>query len=115
MLARFTARVEPDIPANTEHMAIAWPLETEGRKRWAGSALLSAEGETLAVARALLVEPRVVRPTDFSVHSNSSPRSLRVFSHVDLYSNGLLARPSKGKWVLPTVSIMEHSVVDRIG
>ena len=58
VLARFTARIEADIPAGTEHTVIAWPLESEGRKRHAGSALLSAEGETLAVASALLVEPR---------------------------------------------------------
>jgi hypothetical protein len=57
-LARFTARVDPEIPADTEHVVIAWPLETDGRKRHAGSALLSADGEVLAVASALLVEPR---------------------------------------------------------
>jgi hypothetical protein len=59
VLARFAARVEPDIAAGTEHVVIAWPIETDGRKRRAGSALLSAEGETLAVADALLVEPRL--------------------------------------------------------
>jgi hypothetical protein len=40
-------------------VVIAWPIETDGRKRRAGSAVLSAEGETLAVASALLVEPRM--------------------------------------------------------
>jgi hypothetical protein len=58
VLARFTALVDADIPADTEHTVIAWPLEAEGRKRHAGSAMLSAQGETLAVASALLVEPR---------------------------------------------------------
>ena len=37
---------------------IAWPIEIDGRKRHAGSAVLTAEGEVLATARALLVEPR---------------------------------------------------------
>jgi hypothetical protein len=47
-----------EVFAGTEHVVVAWPIEAEGRKRHAGSALLSAEGETLAVASALLVEPR---------------------------------------------------------
>jgi hypothetical protein len=39
--------------------SIAWPIEANGRKRHAGSAVLSGEGEVLAVASALLVAPRV--------------------------------------------------------
>ena len=57
-LVQFTARVGADVPAEAEHVVIAWPIETEGRKRRAGSAVLSAEGEPLAVASALLVEAR---------------------------------------------------------
>jgi len=57
-LVQFTAGVFADVPADTEHVVIAWPIETDGRKRRAGSALLSADGETLAAASALLVEPR---------------------------------------------------------
>jgi hypothetical protein len=57
-LARFAVRIDADIAAGAEHVVIAWPIETDGRKRYAGSALLSAERETLAVASALLVEPR---------------------------------------------------------
>ena len=37
---------------------MAWPLELDGRKHHAGIALLSSGGETLAVARALLIEAR---------------------------------------------------------
>jgi len=59
VLARFTARVDSEVRAGSEHVVIAWPIETDGRKRRAGSAVLSAEGETLAVASALLVEPRM--------------------------------------------------------
>jgi hypothetical protein len=57
-LARFTARVGAEIPVGEEHVVVAWPIETDGRKRYAGSAVLSAEGETRAVASALLIEPR---------------------------------------------------------
>ena len=40
------------------HVVIGWPMETDGRKRYAGAAVMSAEGKTLAIARALLIEPR---------------------------------------------------------
>ena len=58
MLARLTARVDAPVVAGDEHVVIAWPIVVDGRKRDAGSAVLSADGEPLAVARALLVEPR---------------------------------------------------------
>ena len=58
VLARLTARVDAPVVAGDEHVVIAWPIEVDGRKRHAGSAVLSADGEPLAVARALLVEPR---------------------------------------------------------
>jgi hypothetical protein len=54
-LGTLTARVDASVTAGEEHVVIAWPLESEGRKRLAGSALLSAEGEVLARARALLL------------------------------------------------------------
>jgi len=37
---------------------IAWPIEVDGRKHHAGSAVLSPAGEPLAIARALLIELR---------------------------------------------------------
>lgn len=58
VMARLTARIEAPVAAGEEHVVIAWPLESDGRKRHAGAAVLSGEGETLAVARALLIEPR---------------------------------------------------------
>jgi hypothetical protein len=58
VLARLTARIDAPVVAGTEHVVIAWPLEADGRKRHAGSAVLSPDGEALAVARALLIEPR---------------------------------------------------------
>lgn len=58
MLARLTARIDAPVVSEEEHVVIAWPIEVDGRKRHAGSAVLSANGEALAVARALLIEPR---------------------------------------------------------
>ena len=58
VLARLAARIEAPVVAGEEHVVIAWPIETDGRKRHAGTAVLSREGGALAVARALLIEPR---------------------------------------------------------
>lgn len=58
VLARFTGRVDGPATAGEEHVVIAWPLDADGRKRHAASALLSADGTTLAVARALMIELR---------------------------------------------------------
>ena len=58
VLARLTARLDAPAVAREEHVVIAWPMESDGRKRYAGSAVLSRDGETLAVARALLIEPQ---------------------------------------------------------
>jgi hypothetical protein len=58
VLARLTARIDAPVLAGEEHVVIAWPIETDGRKRHAGAAVLSGAGEPLAVARALLIEPR---------------------------------------------------------
>lgn len=57
-LVRFAARVDGPIVAEREHVVVAWPVEADGRKRRAGSAVMTAEGETLAMADALLVESR---------------------------------------------------------
>jgi hypothetical protein len=58
MLARFAVRIEAPIRAGEEHVAMAWPIEADGRKHHAGSALLSRDGGILALARALMIEPR---------------------------------------------------------
>jgi hypothetical protein len=58
VLARLTARIDAPLTAGEEQIVVAWPIGAEGRKLDAGSAVLSAAGEPLAVARALLVEPR---------------------------------------------------------
>lgn len=56
VLARLTARVDRPVAAGAEHVVMAWPIDTDGRKRHAGAAVLSAEGAVLAVARALWIE-----------------------------------------------------------
>jgi hypothetical protein len=58
VLGQLTARIDAPIRANEEHVVMAWPIGVDGRKRHAGAAVLSADGEPLAVARALMIEPR---------------------------------------------------------
>ena len=57
-LANLTARLDAPVAAGEEHVVIAWPIGADGRKLHAGSAVLTADGRVLAVARALLIEPR---------------------------------------------------------
>jgi hypothetical protein len=58
VLARLTANIAAPVRAGEEQVVIAWPIAAEGRKRHAGSAVVSADGDVLASARALLIEPR---------------------------------------------------------
>jgi hypothetical protein len=58
VLARVACRIEAPVVAGEEHVVIAWPIEAVGRKRHAGSALLSRHGKPLALSRALLIERR---------------------------------------------------------
>jgi hypothetical protein len=57
-LARFSARIDAPVVAGDEHVVIAWPIESDGRKHHAGSAVLAGDGSLRAVARALMIEPR---------------------------------------------------------
>jgi hypothetical protein len=61
-LGRLSARIDAPVVAGEEHVVIAWPIEADGRKRHAGAAVLSADGTPLAVARALMIEPRGESP-----------------------------------------------------
>jgi hypothetical protein len=58
MLARFSAEVVAPVEIGAEHVVVGWPIEADGRKHHGGSAIFSAEGELLARARALMIEPR---------------------------------------------------------
>jgi hypothetical protein len=56
VLAQLTARIDAPVIAGEDHVVMAWPIGKEGRKHHAGSAVLSADGRVLAVARALLIQ-----------------------------------------------------------
>ena len=58
VLARQTGYVSASVAVGVEHVVIGWGIAVEGRKRRAGSAVLSADGDVLAAAEVLLIEPR---------------------------------------------------------
>lgn len=58
MLVRQRGQILAPISPEQEHVVIAWPIEIDGRKRLAGAAVLTAAGDVLASADALLIEPR---------------------------------------------------------
>jgi hypothetical protein len=57
-LVRFNVELRAPVAAGEEHVVIGWPVARDGRKHRAGSAVFSAAGELLAVAEALMIEPR---------------------------------------------------------
>jgi hypothetical protein len=57
-LGRLTTRIEAPALAREEHVVIAWPIGADGRKRHAGAAVLSPDRVLVAIARALMIEPR---------------------------------------------------------
>ena len=56
VLGRLAARIESLPEPGTTCVAMGWPIEREGRKLRAGSAIFSAEGELLAQALATWIE-----------------------------------------------------------
>lgn len=63
LLAQLTADIIRQPEIGEPLVVIAWPIETEGRKHHAGSALATAGGEMIGQARALWIEPRGGIPT----------------------------------------------------
>ena len=57
-LGRMMARIDAPVVAGDEHVVMAWPISADGRKQHAGAAVVSADGDVLAVARVLMIEPR---------------------------------------------------------
>jgi hypothetical protein len=57
VLGRMTARVEKLPAVGDRCVVVSWPLGEDGRKLYAGTALLSAEGELLAIARQTWIVP----------------------------------------------------------
>jgi hypothetical protein len=58
VLGRMTARVDRVPDAGEECVVAAWPLGEDGRKLFAGTALYSAGGALMAVARQTWIAPR---------------------------------------------------------
>ena len=52
MLGRFAARQLGPVRAGEPHVVTGWRLATEGRKLLAGSALFTATGKAVGIARA---------------------------------------------------------------
>jgi hypothetical protein len=58
LLARITARIDR-LPSEGEQcVVVGWPLDADGRKRHAATALYGSDGEAIAVSRQLWIEPR---------------------------------------------------------
>ncbi|MEZ5075018.1 MAG: hypothetical protein R2691_09345 [Solirubrobacterales bacterium] len=57
-LASLQVRIDANVRVGAEHVVVAWPIGRDGRKHLAGGAVLSADGATLAVGRALLIAAR---------------------------------------------------------
>jgi len=58
VLGRMTAEIRR-LPGEGEQcVVVAWPLGEDGRKLQAGTALLAADGECLALARQIWIQPR---------------------------------------------------------
>jgi hypothetical protein len=56
VLARLAVDILAPVAAGQPHTIVSWPIALDGRKRHAGAALHGANGELLAVARALWIE-----------------------------------------------------------
>jgi hypothetical protein len=57
LLGRMAARVERLPSPGEPHVVLGWRIGEEGRKRYAGSALLTARGEVLARSRSTWIVP----------------------------------------------------------
>jgi hypothetical protein len=60
VLGRLTAQVVRVPQAGERCVVVGWPLDTEGRKHGAGTALFTHDGELLGLAKALWVEPKAI-------------------------------------------------------
>jgi hypothetical protein len=56
VLARLAVRILAPVHAGRTHTIVSWPVAFDGRKRHAGAALHGADGDLLAVSRALWIE-----------------------------------------------------------
>ena len=63
LLGQLTAEVFRVPEVGEPIVALAWPIRTDGRKHWAGSALATEDGEVIGNAEALWIEPKDGLPT----------------------------------------------------
>ena len=56
MLGELCARIDGKAVAGDRCVAIGWPLGVDGRKRLAGSAIITESGLLVAIARAVWIE-----------------------------------------------------------
>jgi hypothetical protein len=65
VLGQLTGSIRGQVKPGEKCVAMGWPLQVEGRKRFAGSAVYCANGELVAVARAVWIEvPASAFPED---------------------------------------------------
>jgi hypothetical protein len=61
LLASLTASIDAPLPRAGETLIVAaWPVREEGRKHWGAAALYTANGNVIARAEALWIEPKPV-------------------------------------------------------
>ena len=59
LLASLTASIDAPLPrAGEELIVAAWPVREEGRKHWGAAALYTPDGDAIARAEALWIEPK---------------------------------------------------------
>jgi hypothetical protein len=58
LLGRLAARLVGSVVGGEPHVVVGWRIGEEGRKRYAGSAIFSADGELRAYARSTWLVPR---------------------------------------------------------
>jgi hypothetical protein len=76
VLGQLTAAIRGQVMPGETCIAIGWPLHVDGRKRFAGSAIFSATGQLVAVARAIWIEvPTSAFPADFKPSAASTSRA----------------------------------------
>lgn len=76
VLGQLTASLRARLMPGDKCVAMGWPLHVEGRKRFAGSAVYSAAGELIALARATWIEvPASAFPEDVTPSAASSGRA----------------------------------------
>lgn len=56
VLGQLTASIRGPVMPGDKCVAMGWPLQVEGRKRFAGSAVVAESGKLVAVARAIWIE-----------------------------------------------------------